>query len=205
MPPAGASVNFNPNHDKLGRFATSDSHGGSKNVLIAQTQLFPRPLNFIDLLHDYPTPQKYPIDVDPAGNPTIWDLIGGEVASMRNNPAYRNTCAVRLSYALNRSGWPIPRSAGYTLSGSDQMRYLVRVKDMDKYLTSQLGSPQGFDPADWQARLAGQTGIIEYEPKPHVWSNATGHFSLFDGVTNVDGPDHNYTSLASRIYFWRLR
>ena len=37
------------------------------------------------------------------------------------------------------------------------------------------------------------------------FTNATGHFTLFDGVTNVDGPDHDYSSLASRIYFWRLR
>ncbi len=99
-----AAVNFNPNHDKLGRFATSDSRGGSKNVFIAQTQLFPRPLNFIDLLHNYPTPKENPIDVDPAGRTTIWDLIGGKVGfNGKTDPDARNSCAVRPLFTFRRS------------------------------------------------------------------------------------------------------
>ncbi len=46
-----------------------------------------------------------------------------------------------------------------------------------------------------------------YDPNaPGGWRprHATGHFTLYDGFTNIDGIHHDYWAQSKHIYFWKL-
>jgi hypothetical protein len=82
--------------------------------------------SFATLLQNYPH----------AGGPEVPKaLIGGEV----NAAWITDTCAIRMSMALNYSGFPIPargKSAMYVLKGDDGMWYAIRVAELKKWLES---------------------------------------------------------------------
>jgi hypothetical protein len=140
-PKREVAENFDPYHDEKGRFTTKDgaatprgadgpspkdSRGKNKSVFIAQAQVNPAPtpapqaltrvdhglLTFDKLRTHYPSPNDYPrIPTD--GLTTIWDLILGKVKE--NEKEFGNSCTVRVSYALNRSGLPIPFFEGLSI------------------------------------------------------------------------------------------
>jgi hypothetical protein len=138
---------------------------------------------------------------------SIWDLIGGKVALNGNDLKdldYKNTCAVRVSYALNRSGLTIPYMEGLVSSGADKMWYIYSVKALHAFLSQKkyLGSPIPVIPLpSWRLSLQHQHGIIEFDV-PVGFNDATGHMTLFDGHEPVDG--HDYTEVSRTIYFWPL-
>ncbi len=163
--------------------------------------------NFATLLKNYPLPDSYPTRPTP-GKQTIWDLIGGKVASNNKAGTFTNSCTVRMSYALNRSGCQIPYVKGKTVSGTDANWYFYRLADLSAFLQSEWGTPEAISPDNWKEVLAGQTGIIQYEIR---WSDATGHMALWDGATNADGPNYDYSNPVTRHYapfsgllFWPL-
>jgi RHS repeat-associated protein len=163
--------------------------------------------SFADLWKKYPTPQTYPTRPQ-SGRQTIWDLIGGKVALNNKNGIFNNSCTIRMSDALNKSGCQIPYVKGKTVSGANGDWYFFRLADLSAYLQSEWGSPQVLSPGDWKAALAGQNGIIQYEIR---WQDATGHMSLWNGAANVDGPQYDYSDAAIRgnapfsgILFWPL-
>ena len=165
--------------------------------------------SFAALWNNYPSPDTYPTAVQPSGRTSIWDLIGGRVGKNGNSGIFKNSCTVRLSYALNKSGCSIPYIKGKTVSGANGDWYFFRLSDLSAYLEEQWGPAETISADDWKTSLAGQTGIIEYEIQ---WSDATGHASLWDGNTNVDGPAHDYSDPATRnnapfngILFWPLK
>jgi hypothetical protein len=115
---------------------------------------------------------------------------------------------VRLSYALNNSGCKIPYVKGKTVSGADGDWYFYRLADLAAFLQSQWGPPEALSPDAWKTALAGQSGIVLYQIQ---WADATGHASLWNGQTNVDGPRYDYSNPATRsnapfsgILFWPL-
>ena len=133
--------------------------------------------------HDTPTKQ-------------LLDQIGGEVRSSLGDAV--NTCAIRVSYALNHSGAPITRLGGlYLLQGTAANDhtlppakprsdlYIVRVLDMKKYLTQVYGlGKRIYDArmaADKLVGLNGPTqGIILFQWNgPFAEFGATGHVDLF--------------------------
>ncbi|MDR0181436.1 T6SS effector amidase Tae4 family protein [Lysobacter arvi] len=72
----------------------------------------------------------------------VWELVGGPLAKeAQGNPNYTNSCAARVSYALNKSGAPIPRSTPGAESGADGLYYLIRARDMNAHLHRTLGAP----------------------------------------------------------------
>lgn len=75
--------------------------------------------------------------------PSSWDkvadLIGGDLKTLLYQPEQNNTCATRVSYALNYAGSPIPKK-DYTLSGADGKNYIVSAVKMLSYLTSSYGT-----------------------------------------------------------------
>lgn len=167
------------------------------------------PPNFSALWKNYPTPANYPTAVDPPGKTSVWDLVGGKVAQNGNNKTFSNSCAIRLSYALNQSGCEIPYAKGKTVSGDDGNWYFFRLADLSAFLQSQWGAPQTLGTDNWKSALANQTGIIAYQVQ---WADATGHLSLWNGQTNVDGPAHDYSNPATRnnapftgMLFWPLK
>jgi len=141
--------------------------------------------------------RSYPVDENPDA---VRLKIGGEVATL---PSGSNTCALRLSRALNYAGRPheIPAHGGalklYTLKGSDRLSYLLRVSDMSKYLRHRYGMPTvsvSYSPKETESAtpFLGKRGIICW----HVtgWDDATGHYTLWNGQTGLYEGGEDYFS-----------
>jgi hypothetical protein len=138
--------------------------------------------------------------------------LGGPFKNLHLDPAYENTCAVRMSYALNRSGLKLgaaPSKGGAVLA-PDGFRYWIRVSDLKPYLIKQF---KGADEelklpaipssliadsaamtvqfkkrvAQAQAwldtKLANRKGIVVFDVTG--WGNATGHFTLWNGASKT--------------------
>jgi len=74
---------------------------------------------------DFPQPAEF---FESIGGP-----LGEWAASSPNE--FQNTCAARLSYALNYSGFDIPGSASGAYLGGDGKYYFVNAKAMSTYLS----------------------------------------------------------------------
>lgn len=137
-------------------------------------------------------------------------VIGGRVEKNIHNsdPTQRwdNTCAVRMSYILNKSGALVPKVAKQTVSGADGRQYFFRVSNLISYLKQEWGQPEIVKyPRPGDGTLAGKKGIILFEVSG--WSNAQGHASLFNGSSCYDhcyfyDPSAGYKT--NQANFWSL-
>jgi Type VI secretion system (T6SS), amidase effector protein 4 len=142
---------------------------------------------------NYPTPEA------------VKKLIGGAV----DDTWITNTCAIRMSRALNENNVPVPGNfAGlHTVRGGDGKRYAFRVRELHAWLDHALGSPN-FDvkkkegDAFDKSGLASLKGIIGFDIH---FADATGHFDLWDGKQFSDEyqSSHSYWSAATRIWLWK--
>jgi hypothetical protein len=117
-----------------------------------------------------------------------------------------NTCVVRVSRSFNYAGFPIPiKQHGLsTLKGGDGKRYGFRVAELKIYLRAAHGAPavthsypgEGGPPPD---AIAGKQGVICFDVSG--WSDATGHFDLWDGERCVN---HGYFDRASKVHLWTV-
>ena len=114
-------------------------------------------------------PVAYPL---PKGD--VWDKVGGNVGRGFDG---ENTCATRVSWALNRGGAPIvesdpgwiyPNKSSEKFDGipGDDKRYIVSAPYMETYLTGKWGKPdkrfkKGADVAAFEPTLAaGQVAVF---------------------------------------------
>lgn len=140
----------------------------------------------------------------------VAQVIGGYVEKNINNPdpkqRWSNTCAVRMSYILNESGFAIPGLPGQTVSGADKRQYFFRVKDLIAFLRQRWGQPEVVSyPPSGGGALAGKRGLVLFEVSG--WTDAAGHATLFDGKTCYDHcyfnePEARYRT--DRANFWSL-
>jgi RHS repeat-associated protein len=138
---------------------------------------------------------NYPGDLS---SPEVYKLIGGKVYQnyLSNPTAYQNSCALRLSRALNYSGADIPFVRDQTGSGADGKWYFYRVSDLYDHLSTTYG------PADLTGNssvMAGQKGIILFQNCG--WSDATGHLDLWNG-SNCG--NHCYWNQCGSASLWTL-
>lgn len=136
-----------------------------------------------NLLKDYPG-----ADRDGAA---VAVLIGGSVQKHfedKNFKAYKDTCAIRVSRALNQGGDPIPQGGGKlsnpymdhkkirTDKGGDGRFYIYSVYDLRAYLTGRYGQPKRYKKTITQSELAAQNvkGIIVF---------AFWHADIWDGTS----------------------
>ena len=162
-------------------------------------------LIYSTLVANYPTEAQHPTDPNQAGN--IWSSIGGHVeknewVTENGQQVENNSCAVRMSYDLNKSGLTIPKGPG-TVSGADGKQYFLRVADLQKFLTKVLGPPQVLHGNGWNGP-SGRSGIISFNIP---FRDATGHFSLWNGAGLIDrnAPEHydNWLPPTSTL-FWSV-
>jgi hypothetical protein len=136
------------------------------------------------------------------------DSIGGQVRANLSDAI--NTCAIRLSYALNESGAHIRPTAGVHLhKGAPQIvpstarhaspataseQYIFRVADMKTYLVSRYGKGtliyDGHDPTEFKVPFLHTTqGIVVFEWIGR-WAdfNASGHVDLLRVVLGNGHP-----------------
>ena len=113
-------------------------------------------------------------------------MIGGHV----NATWITNTYVIHMCYALNHAGFSIHGDAGLTvISGSDGYRYGFRVSEFKRYMEHHFGPAQPF--------TGSQQGIICFDVS--VWSDATGHFDLWDGgACRHEG----YFNVAKAEHIW---
>ncbi|MCL2076757.1 MAG: type VI secretion system amidase effector protein Tae4 [Betaproteobacteria bacterium] len=138
----------------------------------------------------------------------VAETVGGDVAAHirdKKNP-WRNTCAVRMSYILNKSAVVIPGMAGKTKKGRSGQNYFYRVRDLIAFLKLKWGAPEIVNyPPSGGGPLIGKTGVILFEVQG--WSDANGHATLFNGRTCYDAcyfnePEATYRT--TKANFWEL-
>jgi hypothetical protein len=126
-----------------------------------------------------------------------------------------NTCTIRMSYSLNNSGAKLDPMI---VAGLDQTKiihdasspskrsdvYVITVEEFTKYMLRRYGRPQIAHSTSngenlQQAVLADrQRGIILFAVRG--WSDATGHFDLWDGANAEHGA---YFDKATDVYIWK--
>ncbi|SUA36786.1 Uncharacterised protein [Neisseria zoodegmatis] len=146
----------------------------------------------------------------------------------REPTVWENTCAARMSYALNHSGIRLPANrAGAFIGDKDKKNHWFRVRELGEFLKKQFGKgtveyrpprlksddDADFDSAAFQERIAavkqnvlakikGKTGIVMFEVEG--WGNASGHFTLWDGSKMLYARGHESDD-DSEYYFWFAR
>jgi len=137
----------------------------------------------------------------------IAKLVGGEVEKNLLNAkftSYKDTCAIRVSRALNYGGDPIPYIGSIdnpyvkgklrANKGSDDKRYIYSTYDMRVYLNVRYGYGKKFKSTVTATDLAGVKGIIAF---------GFLHLDIWDG-TGCSG--HCYFSDSrianDNIYVW---
>ena len=122
------------------------------------------------------------------GTAAVKTQIGGAV----NASWITNTCVIRVCRAFNYAGAPIPNVPGLsTVRGGDAKRYAYRVKEFHRFLVNHVRAP------NVEGDVAGKQGVIEFVVKG--WSDATGHFDLWDGSQCLK---QAYFEQASAVYLW---
>lgn len=169
---------------------------------------------FSKLRANYPAKSSIPAKA-------LLDSIGGEVrASLRDDV---NTCALRMSESLNRSGAPLVHVAGlYTLAGVKaatpsvghhpaplKPRFIVRVRDMMTYLHRVYGHGHTVYDARTEPKaihLKGRKhvqGIIVFEwLGPPREFGATGHVDLFSIVDRGPNAVPQFVPACDGECFW---
>lgn len=131
----------------------------------------------------------YPADPDPLA---VKKAIGGNVDA----EWITNTCVVRVSAALNKAGAghaiPNEEAGLVTVRGADNKRYALRVAEFADFMRRRYGEPDlalyGTDIDE--ARFKGLRGIICWQVSG--WSDATGHFTLWDDDHGAYVGSHDY-------------
>jgi Type VI secretion system (T6SS), amidase effector protein 4 len=154
-----------------------------------------RPLPKFDLLSsNYPDEPK---DI-------VKQNIGGHV----NADWVTNTCAIRLSRALNYSGVAIPHKFHglQVISGSDKKWYAYRMQELKKWVTFTFGAPglvhtKGKDTPISREDFADHRGVMAFDIH---FSDANGHIDLWDGSDFFESAyaTSDYFARATRIVLW---
>lgn len=158
----------------------------------------------------------------------FYPMISDELAETASKfpDDWANTCATRMSYALNRSGIRLGKaySPGGTVVGADRLNYWIRVRDLKRFLSERFkGADVDHTPipimtltqASMNVRsqdaydnminkIKGKRGIIVFDVTG--WKDASGHFTLWDGQNLVYvGPGDHNNPRSLEYYFWFYR
>jgi len=136
-------------------------------------------------------------------------IVGGRVKLNIDNGDFKNACAIRISYALNKAGITIPYRAGETSSGEDKAWYLYRVNALIEFLIKKLESLkpllQQRHERNWQIKK----GLFCLESV--AGGDASGHFTLWDVVEKectdkcYFSDNHNNSNVSTQsVEFWEL-
>jgi Type VI secretion system (T6SS), amidase effector protein 4 len=158
---------------------------------------------FTVLAANYPTKAAMPTKA-------LLDAIGGEVRKSLSDGV--NTCALRLSWCLNRSGAKVQKTPGlYILKGGGAQPELfsVRVGDRIKYLERRHGHGALIYDARTQPNriaLGGRKkvqGVIAFDWQgPVAEFGATGHVDLFHVVDQGAEKRPQFVPACAGQCFW---
>ena len=118
---------------------------------------------------------------------TLHHFIGGTLQQNIETPGFSplgNTCAVRMSRALNYGAMPINakitrRLKIPTMTGGDGKLYIYRVAALKLYLQEALGATPIKVFKDFDTAFHGTRGIVAFDIAG--WQSSSGHIALWDG------------------------
>lgn len=119
-----------------------------------------------------------------------------------DNDSYKNTCAIRLSLALAKSGRPINPGSHRILKGPHEGKRLeVNMRRLAETLRTPawLGTPEVLNDPNPSNGLRGRQGIIAFHGIPRFPGN--GHIDLVD---NVGGCASDCYFNSREVWFWPL-
>ncbi|ASK53665.1 hypothetical protein CEQ48_02375 [Vibrio tarriae] len=152
--------------------------------------------------------------------PEVYELVGGRAFELyeSDNTSYANACALRMSRGFNYGGFLIPGGTIietypiYRVRGADNKVYILRVKDLIKYIEFNWGKPEyDMSPSDISA-ISGKKGLIIIEVSG--WGDASGHVTLWNGSSTGDGSryqelgyyeHYNGAVKPKRVMLWELK
>ncbi|MCF1459306.1 MAG: type VI secretion system amidase effector protein Tae4 [Shewanella sp.] len=113
----------------------------------------------------------------------LYNALGGEWPNLVDDPNYVNTCAIRMSITLHKCGIAIPTKYKEAVAG-DGRALIIKVKTMWEFVNEKFGEfSWGMSkPEGAELTLPARKGIIGYHA---AYSDATGHFDLWDGGTFI--------------------
>lgn len=130
-------------------------------------------ITFKELANNYPTKEEFTHDA-------LFDELGW--ADLKNNPAYTNTCAIRMSYCLIRAGISIPGRMKIKAGAHKGKLIEPGQKKLTAILSNPkfFGTPVKFKPDDKPANLKGKQGIISFMSIPGyvIDGGLSGHIDL---------------------------
>ena len=137
--------------------------------------------NFAMMWANFPDHKKYPT------LRALHTSIGGQLAvniTARGFGPNGNTCAVRLSRAMNYGNMPIranlaQRLGVATLTGADGHAYIYRVRELGAYLNAAIGVTPKRITKQFSNAFVDQRGLVLFEVEG--WGSAGGHAALWDG------------------------
>jgi hypothetical protein len=168
---------------------------------------------------------NFPSHSDPLYNTPakLYASIGGDVLAKVGPNSNANTCAARVSKALNYSGITIPYIPNQTFQGSDGKYYFLGAANLNRWMrktfgcanhNTNIGEYSNTNALHFNATQAGQHGenlptLLNgkqgiYSLVTETWW-ATGHADKMSSNTTCDGSC--YFGIAPIIYvdFWQLK
>jgi hypothetical protein len=156
------------------------------------------------------------------GSNNVFGFVGGSVLQARiDNPdTTNNTCALKVSIALNGAGVVIPNIPGQTLQGGGAFAgkyFFLNAKALNNWMkltfgtnpnnpnhhqfTQSQGSTNGEGFLSALNNLSPNHGIFTMLPISAIEFGASGHCDIFDGTNCAT---HCYFDSASEINIWIL-
>jgi hypothetical protein len=167
----------------------------------------------------------FPLDSDPLYNTPLkmYNSIGGDVATYYSGPN-TNTCAIRLSKALNYSGVTIPNIPNQTFRGEDNKYYFKAAYQINLWMRKTFGTnpastlnpvtsynsnhhqytqaQAGVHGVNLPALLNGKHGIYSIYSSNFAW--ASGHADLLNSNATCGNHCLFYEAPIYRLDIWEL-
>lgn len=127
---------------------------------------------------------------------------------INGNANYQNTCALRMSYALNHGGFKISRKVPYReyINENTNDSIILKVPLMIEFLKSKFKKSDiefKSDANSFKSQMQGTKGIVVFEIK---YSDANGHVTLWNGSECIDGSDDDFFHpRLHNLHFWELK
>jgi hypothetical protein len=179
------------------------------------TTRYPHP-SFDALVKAYPNPRTWSVHA-------VKELIGGGADDTSAPPPQQwlggdhgDTCTLRMSRALNYSGYPIPAHFPglRTVKGKDKLHYAFAVQEIHAWLKKKFGPPDIYVKGKPVKRdnFLEKKGIILFDINFGLnrdgVTRALGHVDLWDGKTfydeivGISWPDRDFFKIAGAVSLW---
>ena len=118
---------------------------------------------------------------------------------------FDNQCAIRMSVALERSGFKFGSYHGVKCWFGCEETHVLRVEELALFLEARLGKPKSFHHIDFEGfkkATKGASGIIAFYD---FWGPGmqSDHIDLFDNYELKNGFD-DYFERSRKVLFWEL-